>query len=370
MTDADVDGSHIRTLLLTFFFRHMRQLIEAGRLYIAQPPLYKLKRKKDERYIATEAELRQILVERGVDSVTCAISPRTRSWNGAELRELVRGAATPRGRSRRRARSGRALPSRAAGELGRRRAAARTGRARHGKDHFFDEPRELTRLPRTRARAAAAGREPAGLRRTRERTSRATTRTSIASRIAHPEELGAGAARAGGVAASAFRGGGNWEVRGGKDAEICRTCSRSPRAVRKAAQGEIELQRYKGLGEMNPEQLWESTMDPTRRTLPGEARGRDHRRRDLHHPDERRGRAAPRVHRAPRARGHEPRRLTAAAPVRNVGFPRSLGSPAVDLWGRGVRPRQRRASRAGSRSGSLLRRAGRPIRMPRHGRTT
>ena len=95
MTDADVDGSHIRTLLLTFFFRQMRQVIENGYLFIAQPPLFKVKRGQSEQYLKDERALEDYLIEAGLEGASIRLaSGEVRA--GADLRALVEEARAMR----------------------------------------------------------------------------------------------------------------------------------------------------------------------------------------------------------------------------------------------------------------------------------
>jgi DNA gyrase subunit B len=90
MTDADVDGAHIRTLLLTFFFRHFKQVIEKGYLYIAQPPLYKASYKKEDRYLKDDAELSSFLLDRLSDGATLTMAGTGRQFKGKALKEAIR----------------------------------------------------------------------------------------------------------------------------------------------------------------------------------------------------------------------------------------------------------------------------------------
>jgi DNA gyrase subunit B len=89
MTDADVDGSHIRTLLLTFFYRQMPELVRAGKIYIAQPPLYKIKRKKREEYVDDDAALNKILISLGAEEVKLKNLADGKVFNPAQLQDIL-----------------------------------------------------------------------------------------------------------------------------------------------------------------------------------------------------------------------------------------------------------------------------------------
>jgi len=265
MTDADVDGSHIRTLLLTFFFRHMRELIDSGHLYIAQPPLYKLSWKNEERYVTTEPELRAVLIERGIEALSI-VDPRSgRSWKGASLRELcdelrrledvaVEVAAPWAGVPLHewiRTYDGSRLPSHWA-------------RAQ-GKDHFFSTLGELNDF----LELAKAGRGAGEALRVYDGPERGFTREEADVVVCHLARVDEVLRMLGNLEKKGLvvRQGGEWSVEGGKEPERCTDPLQLAAALRKGAQSEIDVQRYKGLGEMDADQLWESTLDPSRRTL-------------------------------------------------------------------------------------------------------
>ena len=85
MTDADVDGSHIRTLLLTFFFRHMQELIKRGNVFIAQPPLYSIKKGKSQQYIKDDREFVKVMVKRASDGLIVRYGEGAAKLEGAAL---------------------------------------------------------------------------------------------------------------------------------------------------------------------------------------------------------------------------------------------------------------------------------------------
>jgi len=272
MTDADVDGSHIRTLLLTFFFRHMRPLIDNGRLFIAQPPLYKVKTKKIERYLSSDTELRQFLVEQGLGGLEIIQlgddgRPDGRSWTDAELRPIADDLRRLEDISEEllpvwtgadaadivQSWSGQGVPEH----------WARVG----GVDHYFDTgsqlrdfldlQRELLGLRNLDELQVHTGPEGEVTRDVAHvLTSHLTHRPELQKVLVSLEDKGL-----------RFRGGGSWELRMGKERESVRGLLKLAERTRAAAASAVDVQRYKGLGEMNPEQLWESTMDPERRDL-------------------------------------------------------------------------------------------------------
>src|SRR5574337_1362434 len=94
MTDADVDGEHIRTLLLTFFFRHLRQVVDDGHLYIAQPPLYKVKRGRAERYLKNDRAMEEFLLETAAEALQIEGSNGGTPWTGQRLHGILRKLLT------------------------------------------------------------------------------------------------------------------------------------------------------------------------------------------------------------------------------------------------------------------------------------
>jgi DNA gyrase subunit B len=258
MTDADVDGSHIRTLLLTFFYRQMPELVERGHIYIAQPPLYKLKAGKDERYLKDEHELKQHLLRLSLKDAAFtpaegaaaiagdaladlanryllaeAVIERTCHYIDTEaLLAILRGVTLDLSDESAAALSAKALAEAVGGDL--------------GVEPAFDATTErwvlrLERRVHGNLRRSLIDADFVSSGDYALLADLARTLTGL---------VGVGAAVSRGEAsapAGDFRQALDW--------------------LMEQVKRNMNVQRYKGLGEMNPEQLWETTMDPTVRRL-------------------------------------------------------------------------------------------------------
>jgi len=260
MTDADVDGAHIRTLLLTFFFRQMPELIEGGYLYIAQPPLYKVSRGKSEVYLKDQAEFDDYLIEMGIEGAVLSL-PSGEEIAGADLARVIEGARQfrrildafpthyPRHILEQAALAGAFDPGKADADL---QAVADTVARRL--DTVAPEFEQGWQGRITQDHGIRLARVLRGVEEIRTLDG-AVLRSGEARRLGEvsgdTRDMYVDPARL---------------VR--KDRQ---TLIHGPtellNAILKEGEKGLSLQRYKGLGEMNPGQLWETTLDPEARVL-------------------------------------------------------------------------------------------------------
>jgi DNA gyrase subunit B len=261
MTDADVDGAHIRTLLLTFFYRQMPEMIEKGHLYIAQPPLYKVSRGKSERYLKDQREFEAFVMAEGVRDAVF----RTAGGDqiaGAVLSEMVEFARQVRSAVQ-------GLASKYPANLVEQAAIAGALNA----DTLSDPARAAAA-----ARAVAARLDSISSDLEQGWSGEATTRGLVFKRTLRgvSEEIVLDSTL---VASADARKLDKWArelgetygsagtIARGEDSRPVRAPSELVDAISAWGQKGIALQRYKGLGEMNPEQLWETTLDENARSL-------------------------------------------------------------------------------------------------------
>ena len=256
MTDADVDGAHIRTLLLTFFYRQMPELIERGHLFIAQPPLYKVTRGRSERYMKDQAEMDASLLEEGASESSLRLADGS-VIAGADLNERVAAARLVKlavDRLAPRAPAFAVEVAALAGALMPDADAKAIEAATALLNRLADEGEDGWTGHETDEGALVFAREVRGV-----------TETVV---LDHSIRVTPDAKRLterAAVIASDYAGEALFSGKTG-DVRIV-TPSQLVTTVATAGAKGMKIQRYKGLGEMNPDQLWETTLDPNARSL-------------------------------------------------------------------------------------------------------
>lgn len=266
MTDADVDGSHIRTLLLTFFYRQMTELVKRGHVFIAQPPLYRIKKGKDEQYLHDERELTEYLMKKATDDIVVSLPKAKKEYKGAELIKKMHELMDFR-----------KLYEKLDRQLGKGKLLKPLLEFLTGQKDFQPSGAYLKSFFAERKNL--------------DTLSKALQKADLEIETSYDEEHSL-------YSLTVKNGsGGSWSINHDRmtSAEYRQLIQlyqkvmdirTSPLVVREngketpvekeeqlidyivsAGKKDVSLQRYKGLGEMNPQQLWETTMNPDSRTL-------------------------------------------------------------------------------------------------------
>jgi len=267
MTDADVDGSHIRTLLLTFFYRQMPALIERGHIYIGQPPLYKVKRGKKEHYVKDDAELNAMLLSSAMESAALNPGDNGAPIQGETLDTLARDYMQVKAII---VRWGRRYDAEILNAMIWMPAISDIDLGDSGAMHTWcaDLEQRLGASNGTRPRykieyRASTGDAEATIGVSREYHGVSTTRQIHEGFFRSPEYQRITAI---GTKFKDLLHPGAYVERGSDQHEVSSVPEAIDWLMAKAKQGQT-IQRYKGLGEMNPEQLWETTINPETRRL-------------------------------------------------------------------------------------------------------
>lgn len=267
MTDADVDGSHIRTLLLTFFYRQMPVLIERGHIYIAQPPLYKVKKGKQERYVKDDNELNDYLLQTALENANLHVSAGAPAITGVTLETLAKQYLTVKATIDRLSKRYHAavleriiyMPAFSTEQM----------RDRQAAENWFGEL-----IARLNTNDLNGSRYEVKLEEDPDHSTLQAKINSISHNVGNERKMGGDF-----FASSEYQNmvtlgeqlqglleEGAFVERGERRAEIGSFKECLDWLMAEARRGQ-HIQRYKGLGEMNPEQLWETTLDANERRL-------------------------------------------------------------------------------------------------------
>ncbi|MCC6758027.1 MAG: DNA topoisomerase (ATP-hydrolyzing) subunit B [Candidatus Omnitrophica bacterium] len=265
MCDADVDGSHIRTLLLTLLYRQMRALLEKGYVYIAQPPLYKVKRGKREEYIETEEELTDLILDLGLEGLKLTRIKGKQTFSSAQLKDILGSLTELEHYIKVMHRRGIAFEDYIKEYDEKKQSLPMYMIKSEGQFKFIADDKELAELTKDAVDMKYIeifeGQDISGIQKKFEKLG-LTLLEFVKPEIPKEYTQSKSAKKEKGEGLKPL-----FSIASDDDEHEFYSLKEVLDFVREQAGKGIHIQRYKGLGEMNPQQLWETTMDPARRTI-------------------------------------------------------------------------------------------------------